>query len=381
MARHHKIGLDYWPHDVSLSDDGKVMVLETIHGLTGFAVLVKLYERVYAQGFALSWMDHDVVAFSNRLHMERDKVEAIVDSAIKVGLFDFTLYDRHRILTSAGIQRRYLEVARRRKQFAIPKHLLLVDPESYSQVVDNLGKTPDPVPSPVKMTDAPPVPDSTKSELMSTEMDSCRHDVDNNPINVDKNALMSLSIAERKEKKRKEKEREEEALVIRRDEARSGKELVEMPFVLRLKDVEMDLFASEMSLWIAKHQFNWHTTTRDLKTDLRLLIYPKGWNDEAKIQVLQNTYGDLGERINWPDYVRLWVKHTVYSSRRSPIGQPLKFILSRLDKPAELLTSLREGVLRANGVTVHRPQSHQGPTTISEALSSLPPTFHTAEKP
>ena len=49
MGRHQKKGLDYFPLDVHM--DNSVALLEVDHGLEGFAILIKLYQKIYADGY------------------------------------------------------------------------------------------------------------------------------------------------------------------------------------------------------------------------------------------------------------------------------------------------------------------------------------------
>ena len=53
MSRPIKQGLDYFPMDVDL--DEKFELLEAKHGLLGFAVIIKLFQRIYREGYFLKW--------------------------------------------------------------------------------------------------------------------------------------------------------------------------------------------------------------------------------------------------------------------------------------------------------------------------------------
>ena len=48
MARPSKIGLDYFPLDVTVEDS--IELLEAECGLSGFAILIKLWQKIYSQG-------------------------------------------------------------------------------------------------------------------------------------------------------------------------------------------------------------------------------------------------------------------------------------------------------------------------------------------
>ena len=46
MARPIKDGVDYFPLDVNL--DMKFRLLEAKHGIVGFGIIIKLFQRIYA---------------------------------------------------------------------------------------------------------------------------------------------------------------------------------------------------------------------------------------------------------------------------------------------------------------------------------------------
>lgn len=54
-------------------------------------------------------------------------VKNVVEEAIKRDIFDKELFDKYKILTSSGIQKRYKEIVRRRKGVDITTEYLLID--------------------------------------------------------------------------------------------------------------------------------------------------------------------------------------------------------------------------------------------------------------
>ena len=120
-----KSGLDYFPLDVSL--DEKFELIEAEFGLTGFSVVVKLFQRIYGgQGYYFEFTDEVALLFGQRIGLGGNVVSEIVRAAIKRGIFDSQLYEKYNILTSEGIQRRYLEAVSRRKKVEIKKAYLLL---------------------------------------------------------------------------------------------------------------------------------------------------------------------------------------------------------------------------------------------------------------
>lgn len=119
-----KSGIDYFPLDVRL--DTKFELIEAEFGLTGFAVIVKLFQMIYGeQGYYGEWTNEVALLFSRKVGLGGNAVSEIVDAAIRRGIFDKTLYDKYQVLTSIGIQERYFEIVSRRKNVKVKKEYLL----------------------------------------------------------------------------------------------------------------------------------------------------------------------------------------------------------------------------------------------------------------
>ncbi len=125
MSRPLKDGVDYFPFDVAL--DEKFELIEAEFGLTGFAVVVKLYQRVYQRGYYCEWTNEVALLFGHRVGLGGNAVSEIVSAAVKRGIFDKDMFEKYHILTSRGIQKRYFEAVSRRKCVNVKKTYLLVD--------------------------------------------------------------------------------------------------------------------------------------------------------------------------------------------------------------------------------------------------------------
>ena len=109
MARPLKMGVDYFPLDTTL--DLKFELLEAEYGLKAFAIVVKLYQMIYGQqGYYCEWNEDVGLLFSRKCNEGCNLVSEIVGAAIKRGIFDEDLYSKYGILTSRGIQSRYIEM-------------------------------------------------------------------------------------------------------------------------------------------------------------------------------------------------------------------------------------------------------------------------------
>lgn len=127
-------GIPYFPLDTHLDD--KFELIEAEFGLTGFSVIVKLYQKIYGGfGYYCEWTKDVALLFGKRLGLGGNAVSEIVDAAIRRGIFDADKYEIYQILTSAGIQNRYFEAVSRRKSVGVKKQYLLVKlGEKYKNV-------------------------------------------------------------------------------------------------------------------------------------------------------------------------------------------------------------------------------------------------------
>lgn len=119
-------GINYFPLNVHLDD--KFELIEAEFGLKGFAIVVKLFQKIYGQqGYYCEWTEDVALLFGKNVGLGGDAVSEIVRAAIKRGIFDSELYDKYQILTSRGIQERYFEAVSRRKEVEVKKEYLLVE--------------------------------------------------------------------------------------------------------------------------------------------------------------------------------------------------------------------------------------------------------------
>lgn len=136
MARPFKNGLDYFPFDVDTENDDKIQLIEALHNAEGFAVIVKLWCKIYDNGYFYNWTEKEQLLFSKRVNVDINKVNAIINDAIKYGLFNAELFETHHILTSERIQRTFIEAIGRRKNVKIHTDYLLIDVNEHKNGVN-----------------------------------------------------------------------------------------------------------------------------------------------------------------------------------------------------------------------------------------------------
>ncbi|WP_129600587.1 Lin1244/Lin1753 domain-containing protein [Anaerophilus nitritogenes] len=132
MARPQKTGLDYFPLDVDIDQDDKVALIEAQHGIEGFAIIIKLLMKIYKNGYFYEWTEKEQLLFSNRINVDINQVNVIINDCVKWELFDDEILRTYKILTSRGIQRRYLEAVGRRQKVKMYRNYLILDIETVN---------------------------------------------------------------------------------------------------------------------------------------------------------------------------------------------------------------------------------------------------------
>lgn len=144
MARPIKRGLDYFPFDIDLFQDEKVVCVAGEFGLKAEITIVKLLCAVYRNGYFLEWSDKEKMTLLHSLpSVSVGLLDQIIDSLLRWGFFCRSLFESANVLTSEGIQRRYFEAVKFRK-IDVEKlpYLLIPNPDNYAQKRVSQGLTP-----------------------------------------------------------------------------------------------------------------------------------------------------------------------------------------------------------------------------------------------
>lgn len=132
MARPQKQGLDYFALDVNMGDE--VELIEAEHGMAGFAVLIKMFQKIYGEGYFYEWNERNQLLFSSRFSVDRNRLTDIIDDCIKWGIFDGDLYEKYKILTSERIQKHYVAAVYKRINAEMIEDYLLIDVYDRSNI-------------------------------------------------------------------------------------------------------------------------------------------------------------------------------------------------------------------------------------------------------
>lgn len=123
MARPMKDGISYFSFDVDFLNDIKVRKIKRQYGNDGVIVLISLLANVYRdRGYYMPWDEDTAFVVADEVNVDEDVVASVVAKALEVGMFDQEMYDKHKILTSRGIQKRFLKAAERRKDVKLDQN-------------------------------------------------------------------------------------------------------------------------------------------------------------------------------------------------------------------------------------------------------------------
>ena len=139
MARPVKEGLDYFELDCHMEE--KVRLIQAEFGLKGFAIVVKLYQKIYGGfGYYCEWNEDSLLLFMSENGVssrdEKNLISEIVAACIRRNIFSERLYKEYGILTSSGVQKQYLKATVKREVVDLKKEYLLISvPKNRTNVV------------------------------------------------------------------------------------------------------------------------------------------------------------------------------------------------------------------------------------------------------
>ena len=107
LARPRMSGLLYFPLDVDFFEDPKIKILRARYGADGIMLYVYLLCKIYKQGYYIQVDDDFEYIISDDLKMDQNKAKQVLNFLLLRSLFDNTLFQSDKVLTSAGIQRRF----------------------------------------------------------------------------------------------------------------------------------------------------------------------------------------------------------------------------------------------------------------------------------
>lgn len=140
MGAKRKEGNKFFSLDVNFFSDKKIKILKARYGADGITLYIYLLCEIYKNGFYLKIDEDFEFIVSDDLNMNSDKVKQVLNFLLERSLFDNTLFQSDKVLTSAGIQERYQLMVKSRavkNPITIERYWLLSEEETETFIKVN----------------------------------------------------------------------------------------------------------------------------------------------------------------------------------------------------------------------------------------------------
>ena len=139
-----KAGIDSFLLDCHTNDN--MAEIEAAYGIKGFAVIVKLWQKIYSdKGYYCEWNERSPLLFlaqwfGGNSGVDLNLIIEVVNHAIKIGIFNESMFNKYAVLTSERIQKQYFEVVKRRTEIKVINEYLLVSVGKNAVIVNINGE-------------------------------------------------------------------------------------------------------------------------------------------------------------------------------------------------------------------------------------------------
>lgn len=140
MARPEKDGVNYWNEDCDFYSDKKIRLLRSEFGGNGMYMLNYIFCEIYKNGYYEKF-DKDWCSFVSDGAVcggSPNFVEELVKGCVRRSVFDKRVFDAFGIITSKGIQKRYIRMVCERKSIRIIEEYFLLDLDDPIEVPEKI---------------------------------------------------------------------------------------------------------------------------------------------------------------------------------------------------------------------------------------------------
>lgn len=118
MARPTKQGIDYFPLDCQFDDKIEMYLIEK--EAVGLAVLISIWQIIYSnQGYYITNNNDLLLIIKRRINVDINEVNSCINVCLRRNIFCCEMHDKHGILTSKAIQKRFYDAAQKKKSVQI----------------------------------------------------------------------------------------------------------------------------------------------------------------------------------------------------------------------------------------------------------------------
>lgn len=134
-GRPHKQGLDFFSFDVDFFEDEKIEDLDEIYPDRGPGFFQRLLCFIYRRSNYVEWNESSIRKFRKAYSKySHEEIDQYLTACFDLKLFNYSLYHKYQVLTSASIQERYLYMTRRREKVIYIKEYLLINLSDFKAV-------------------------------------------------------------------------------------------------------------------------------------------------------------------------------------------------------------------------------------------------------
>ena len=140
-GRPTKQGIDYFPMDVGFFTDVKIRKISRACGSQSTSILICLLCNIYKdEGYYILWDKDLPFVIADTVGVSEGAVKEVLIKSLQVGFFDQELYEKYKILTSSGIQKRFLLATYHRKETTIiPEYLINCANNSINCTINSIN--------------------------------------------------------------------------------------------------------------------------------------------------------------------------------------------------------------------------------------------------
>lgn len=114
MSRTQSQGIKFFPMDVGFFNDNKIKILKMRYGADGVLILIYLFTQIYNEGYYVRFDEDFKTVMSIDLNISIDTIEQVIAYLLGRSMFDEQLAKSAEVLTSRGIQERWIKAIKSR---------------------------------------------------------------------------------------------------------------------------------------------------------------------------------------------------------------------------------------------------------------------------
>lgn len=187
MARPLSRGIEYYPLDVDFMNDIKIRKIMKSCGPNSIAIIILLLGNIYGdEGYFMKWDEDVCFLVADAVGAKEVYVKEVLKKCLQVDLFSSELFEKYKIITSEGIQKRFFEITKRRKRDNLINEYLLVNVTETGVIV---AETPNNVTETGVI-----VSKSTQSKVKESKVKKSKEGDINNKLISRLNSLLKIPV-------------------------------------------------------------------------------------------------------------------------------------------------------------------------------------------